>query len=137
MSHEGHHHGSNHGHSNSEAYCVCPICNKALNHVPGVPCNSRRCPSCQHTLFKSYDTSYAESVIAIDEEDKEDHKYQFKKQSRYPEVVAEICTACGVCFNICPADAIVYRNDKAFIVESKCRNCKICVSSCSFNAINL
>jgi len=136
MNHEGHHHGQNHGHSNGSAFCVCPICNKALIHVPGVPCNSRRCPDCQHSLYKSYDTTYAESAMAIHEEDKEDHNFRPLKRSKYPEVIFEKCTACGVCLNICPTDAIEYRNGKAFIIEAKCRNCKICVSSCSYNAIN-
>ena len=42
----------------------------------------------------------------------------------YPKVDKELCINCGACIDICPANAIIIKDDKAFIVEDLCKNCK-------------
>ena len=129
--HHGHH-GSGHG---QEAFCVCPGCQQALRHVPGVPCNARLCPNCGHSLFKSYDPVHAQHLKGIADEDAADFAYRPIKRSVFPLVHASLCVTCDKCFDVCPVDAIEYRNGKAFIIEEKCRNCKACVSACPSQAI--
>ena len=40
------------------------------------------------------------------------------------------CTACGLCIENCPANAISYVNEKAFIDEKKCIKCAKCIAIC-------
>jgi len=42
----------------------------------------------------------------------------------------EKCTACNLCIKNCPADAISYKNKKAFIDEKKCIGCARCIAVC-------
>ena len=44
------------------------------------------------------------------------------------------CTACGLCIKNCPADAISYVNEKAFIDEKKCIKCARCIAVCPVKA---
>ncbi|UCF95792.1 MAG: DUF362 domain-containing protein [Spirochaetaceae bacterium] len=52
-----------------------------------------------------------------------------------PYIEAEVCTFCLKCMEWCPEDAIVEKNDKAFIVDQKCVGCGECLSACNFNAV--
>ncbi len=45
------------------------------------------------------------------------------------------CAGCGDCVKLCPADAIVIKNSKAYIDADKCIDCKQCISICTFKAI--
>ena len=42
----------------------------------------------------------------------------------------EKCTACNICIENCPANAISYKNKKAFIDEKKCIGCAKCIAVC-------
>jgi len=53
----------------------------------------------------------------------------------HPWVNPKYCTDCGVCFDYCPADAIVHKEDKAFIVEEKCIGCGECLVVCNEGAV--
>jgi ferredoxin len=55
----------------------------------------------------------------------------------YPKVIAEKCTACGICIDICPTKTIVLENNKAFVEIDNCRNCKMCMRVCPENAFIL
>jgi len=46
----------------------------------------------------------------------------------------EKCTACNLCIENCPADAISYKNKKAFINEKKCIGCAKCIAVCKQKA---
>ncbi|NCB70036.1 MAG: 4Fe-4S dicluster domain-containing protein [Bacteroidia bacterium] len=54
----------------------------------------------------------------------------------YPKVDVDLCIGCGVCVEICPVNAIVMNDDKAFIIEDMCRNCQKCVRACPVGAIS-
>ena len=51
-------------------------------------------------------------------------------------VDAEKCVECGICVDVCPADAISV-NGKAEIDHEKCTGCGACVDECSQDAISL
>jgi len=46
------------------------------------------------------------------------------------------CTACGVCANVCPQQAIAI-NNSATINKALCTGCGICVGACPNSAISL
>ncbi|MGZ6270094.1 MAG: 4Fe-4S binding protein, partial [Candidatus Limnocylindrales bacterium] len=57
------------------------------------------------------------------------------------EVDADACTACGVCLEACPYEAIqmagVHGRQAAVISETGCKGCGGCVPVCPENAIDL
>ncbi len=53
------------------------------------------------------------------------------------EVDPEKCTACGMCFRGCPADAIIWKKKEvARIDKEKCIKCLTCFERCKFGAID-
>ncbi|MBU1873302.1 DUF362 domain-containing protein [bacterium] len=52
-----------------------------------------------------------------------------------PIISESKCTACGVCVNWCPVDAITVGDDFAFINEGICIGCGECLAVCRFNAV--
>lgn len=52
-----------------------------------------------------------------------------------PWVNQEKCIACGVCFKICPVDAIYWWNAKAKIDNNNCKKCGKCMETCKQEAI--
>ncbi len=57
--------------------------------------------------------------------------------SRYRAAVdAALCTACGVCAERCPADAIAV-GDTAAIGEDQCLGCGLCIAICPIQAITM
>lgn len=53
----------------------------------------------------------------------------------HPWVNPKHCTDCGVCFDHCPAEALIHKEDKAFIVEDKCIGCGECLVVCNAGAV--
>jgi len=53
----------------------------------------------------------------------------------HPWINSKLCRNCGVCFDYCPAQAIVEKGDKAFIIEDKCIGCGECLVVCSVGAV--
>lgn len=47
------------------------------------------------------------------------------------------CSACGLCVQICPYDALKIENDHAVVDEIRCRGCGACPTVCKNNAMGL
>lgn len=111
---------------NSSVVCVCPRCGYIAPHERGIPCRSNYCPTCDVLLErrrKDEITGY-ESIP-----DK-------KPVRKVPFVNITLCTGCGECLNVCPANAIVITNGKARIIEEACKKCRKCVLACPAKAIS-
>ncbi len=52
-----------------------------------------------------------------------------------PVVKPDKCTNCGKCMKWCPEDAIVEKDNHAFIVVAKCIGCGECLAVCPFEAV--
>ena len=53
------------------------------------------------------------------------------------KVDMELCTGCGTCIEVCPADAINIRDGKAQVSVDACVECGLCVNECPHEAISL
>ena len=53
----------------------------------------------------------------------------------HPWVNPKLCSNCGVCFDYCPAQAIVEKGESAFIIDEKCIGCGECLVVCNLGAI--
>lgn len=49
----------------------------------------------------------------------------------------ELCTACGVCGERCPMDAIRMDGDASEIIDGRCIGCGVCIPTCPGEAISL
>ena len=47
------------------------------------------------------------------------------------------CIACGTCINMCPVEAISFKDGKAWIDPNKCIKCGTCEAVCPVNAIKI
>lgn len=52
-----------------------------------------------------------------------------------PQINPKICTFCQKCIQWCPEDAIIERENKAFILQDKCIGCGECLAVCRFGAV--
>jgi ferredoxin len=52
-------------------------------------------------------------------------------------VAVELCTGCGACEEVCPADAIRIQDGTAQVNVETCVECGLCVGECPCEAINL
>ena len=55
------------------------------------------------------------------------------------QLITENCTGCGICFDVCPEEAIDMPRESAYprTVEGKCVGCLECVQECPFDAIEV
>jgi len=139
--HSGNHRGFGQGRQGKSegGYCICTQCGYTLNHQPGIQCKSIVCPECKRFLVRSEipgikSVERQETVSEIKSEIKPE---VIERKILYPKVVAEKCTACGACIEVCPTDTIVLENSKAFVKIDNCRNCKKCMIACPENAFIL
>jgi uncharacterized protein len=56
--------------------------------------------------------------------------------SMKPKIKPESCTFCKQCMTWCPADAIIEKDGKAFIMEEPCIGCGECLTVCKYNAVS-
>lgn len=54
-----------------------------------------------------------------------------------PLIKKEMCTGCGNCKEICPAQAISMKEDGAFLEAEYCEECGFCVPVCPADAIDI
>lgn len=54
-----------------------------------------------------------------------------------PWVNPKLCKNCSICLDYCPAEALVQKDDSAFILEEKCIGCGECLVVCNVGAIKL
>ena len=60
-------------------------------------------------------------------------------RSKTPEFIEANCKQCGLCFNVCPDDAIPVGEDlkrRDFNFDA-CKGCGVCAKVCPFNAIEM
>jgi ferredoxin len=137
FSNGGFNNGGRHNRKNTvpSGLCVCPKCGYTVSHNRGVPCSSKSCPVCKSWLVRSSDPKL-QSVSSEPTEQQVIVSQPINvKVSQYPKVDVELCVGCGACVDICPVNAIVMNDDKAFINEDICRNCQKCVRVCPVGAI--
>lgn len=53
----------------------------------------------------------------------------------HPWVNPKLCNNCGTCFDYCPAQAIVQKDESAYIVEERCIGCGECLVVCNVGAV--
>ncbi|NLA57570.1 MAG: DUF362 domain-containing protein [Firmicutes bacterium] len=54
-----------------------------------------------------------------------------------PQILRDVCRACGLCIKWCPVDAIRMVEGKAQIDESVCYGCAECTATCRFGAVKV
>ncbi len=52
-----------------------------------------------------------------------------------PKIISRNCINCGMCKKWCPADAIIEKDNKMFILEDKCIGCGECLAVCKYSAV--
>ena len=66
-------------------------------------------------------------------------KASMRVEARFPQPGSykpKVCTQCGKCMEACPEDAIIRREDGAYIVlAEKCTNCGECIPACKAGVI--
>lgn len=112
--------------------CVCPQCGYSVKHEAGTPCKIMFCPVCNVSLNRRETTGKGDGSTEDNLQDAKPETNSLKIQ--FPKVLAEKCTGCGICIDVCPKGAIVMENDKAFVRIENCRNCRVCIKACPVNA---
>jgi len=62
---------------------------------------------------------------------------QVQHSSLKPKIIEKKCTGCGCCVNICPVEAISFKDNKALVDQKICVGCGECLCACKFNCINI
>lgn len=55
------------------------------------------------------------------------------------ELLMDNCTGCGICFDVCPEEAIAMTREMPYPEpkEGECTGCFTCVDECPFDAIEV
>ena len=53
-----------------------------------------------------------------------------------PRIDTEGCTGCGVCVDVCPAEAILLEDERARIISDLCTGCGQCITVCYLEVIH-
>ncbi|MDD5617493.1 MAG: DUF362 domain-containing protein [Candidatus Omnitrophica bacterium] len=60
---------------------------------------------------------------------------QIQHSSVKPSIISKKCVMCGACIDICPANAISKKEEKAFIDSKVCVGCGECLCACLYEAV--
>ncbi len=61
----------------------------------------------------------------------------FQHSDIAPIVFTRNCKGCKACVAVCPAGAVILRDEKAFIDAAKCVGCASCIAACKYYAIDV
>ncbi len=84
------------------------------------------CPNCNIPLIRQAQSENS---------NKQQVSTNTAKTSSFPKIDAELCIGCGICIDICPAEAIHIEAGKAKITIANCKKCRACVNACPVKAI--
>jgi Pyruvate/2-oxoacid:ferredoxin oxidoreductase delta subunit len=112
--------------ASSFGVCSCPQCNYSVAHKRGLPCTTLLCPNCNIPLIRQAQSENS---------NKQQVSTNTAKTSSFPKIDAELCIGCGICIDICPAEAIHIEAGKAKITIANCKKCRACVNACPVKAI--
>lgn len=108
----------------------------------------------QDSVFIARDAAYADVIIAISHATGHmanglgaalknlgmglaSRKGKMRQHSSMkPKIKPGACTFCKQCISWCPEDAIIERDEKAFILTEKCIGCGECLTVCKFDAVS-
>jgi|AntRauTorckE6833_2_1112554.scaffolds.fasta_scaffold00234_30 ferredoxin len=81
--------------------------------------------ACSFRFFKIFNPEKSRlDISSIEESEPYSLKYKIN-----------ICTQCGICYEVCPFDAYYIKNGVYYLDEDKCTLCKKCVKACPEDAI--
>lgn len=88
----------------------------------------------KNAVFADCDVDAADLHLILSPEVRQKADFSGGKQAF---IIAEKCTGCGKCEELCRFDAINYSVEKGFTVDAlSCEGCKVCVEFCPENAID-
>jgi 2-oxoacid:acceptor oxidoreductase delta subunit (pyruvate/2-ketoisovalerate family) len=58
-------------------------------------------------------------------------------RTRRPIIIQKKCVKCGICWEVCPDNAINKIKEQFKVDKKYCKGCLICVTECPYNAIRV
>lgn len=107
-----------------------------MNPITGLPVvNDENCTSCGACV-----KACPRNIIELRKKNPKDRKIfvsciNEEKGALARKYCKVACIGCEKCFKVCPHDAIIMKNNLAFIDSIKCKLCRKCVTECPTNAI--
>ncbi len=129
--------GCNYGcHGFGDCVLACTFGALSINHITGLPViDDEKCTACGACV-----KACPRNLIELRKKWKGDKKIYVACSNEDKGGIAKkncsvACIGCGKCFKICPFEAIVMKNNLAYIDSDKCRLCRKCVPECPTNSI--
>lgn len=129
--------GCNYGcHGFGDCVLACTFGALSINHITGLPViDDEKCSACGACV-----KACPRNLIELRKKWKGDKKIYVACSNEDKGGIAKkncsvACIGCGKCFKICPFEAIVMKNNLAYIDSDKCRLCRKCVPECPTNSI--
>lgn len=145
---KSYHHGRGGNRRGHRGYCVCVKCGYIEPHQAGVPCRIRTCPVCQIPLMrndkvhdpKEHNESHHHKDFSLSLENhfqsySDGSTLKSKEIPAFPYVNPNVCIGCWRCVEVCPTNAIIKKDNIAYILEDQCRRCFVCIKACPVKAI--
>lgn len=88
-------------------------------------------------IIKDYDTILVHRSLLFEDKSKFIGKVIAKLLQSTPKLEKNICIGCKKCFEICPAKAIIMKNNKPIIDRKKCISCFCCQEFCPKGAMKV